>query len=349
MKTRISISALLVAGAIAIIMSLNGLIAKPNKTKNGFIRTFVSDALYQEKEIKFQDDIKDVCGIEHDTIYYSHMRPGIISFTTSNSIQLKTINLNLPDIQYLYPLFFTNIKYPDIKILAGNAKMIIKGDLHKNQFDTILTKTPSFSNVIFIDENTFIARMIDTPSLNAIFIKMILFKHVIVKKEKDLSQRLMDAGITNDGMLSYDPISNQLAYVNFYSNNVIVFDTSLNLLRKGNTVDTCITSSIVLAKRKTSITHAVPPKMVNKSSHAFNGILYVRSNLKADNEAADKFNENAVVDCYSMSTCRYLFSFYFPIPANSKFKRFQIVSNSKVVAIYNDRIITYNLNSKVFS
>jgi hypothetical protein len=73
-----------------------------------------------------------------------------------------------------------------------------------------------------------------------------------------------------------------------------------------------------------------------------NGIAYIESKLKSDNEKLSDFQSNSVIDAYDLAKKQYLFSFYIPKTAKERIFDFK-VNNRKLYVLYGNRFVTYSL------
>ena len=115
-----------------------------------------------------------------------------------------------------------------------------------------------------------------------------------------------------DGVLNYDRTIKQVSYVNYYCNGITRFDEEFNKLNRYSTVDTMSSPKVSVAHLENSVTNSAPPRVINKTSSLHDGMLFVQSALKADNEKSGIFENNTVIDMYGNE---YRGSFYLPIPA----------------------------------
>jgi len=162
----------------------------------------------------------------------------------------------------------------------------------------------------------------------------------------DLLEKQIDGLFCTDGMLHYDRATSQMIYVYFYRNQFLCMDTSMNLLFRGNTIDTIGHARIKVARieSENSITLAGPPAIVNRRSYACQNRLFVNSSLMGKNEDPDEFNSNSVIDVYDLGKeGKYIMSFYLPDYQGYKMKMFA-ASRNEFIAIHGRYLIRYNLD-----
>jgi hypothetical protein len=164
-----------------------------------------------------------------------------------------------------------------------------------------------------------------------------------------LLEKQVDGLFCTDGMLRYDHESNRLVYLYYYRNEFVCMDTALNLIYRANTIDTTSRAKIevVEIESEKSMTLASPPLIVNKKSCVSGGLLFVNSNLMANNESEEEFNDASVIDVYSLADGKYRISFYLPNYENQKIKYF-MVHRDRLIAVYAHYLLSYRMNMEYF-
>lgn len=125
-------------------------------------------------------------------------------------------------------------------------------------------------------------------------------------------------------------------------------DTNLNLLQTGKTIDTFssyqASAKGITKNGKTSFSYGAPPKVINSLISADNGMLYVLSQMKADNEDNDTRAKNSVIDIYNMGSSGYVGSLYVPDEAGKRMIAFK-VTDGELLAIYTNKLKQFRINS----
>ncbi len=152
--------------------------------------------------------------------------------------------------------------------------------------------------------------------------------------EDHFSDHKIIGGFQTDGMLNFDTATNQACYSYYYQNGFICMDTNLNLTLKARTIDTITHREIKVTRVRSSLTMKQPPQYVNLAASVFAGKLFLQSMLKGDNEYELDFNENSVVDIYSLKNGSYKGSFYLPAYKGKKTHQFQVIDQKLVCALW---------------
>jgi hypothetical protein len=137
-----------------------------------------------------------------------------------------------------------------------------------------------------------------------------------------------------------------LFYAHFLNEQVVSVSRRFKSTAADGTIDTFSEyqlkgKRLAGSKNKSFFTQAKPPRFVNYACCAYNGILYVNSRIKADNETENDFDKNSVIDLYAIQNGSYKGSFYVPKPEQKKIQSF-VVTDSLIIATYTSAIISYH-------
>jgi hypothetical protein len=332
--------ALLTLLATGVLFALHFTSDRPNQKQNGFTRNLNGFTIEKIVSRKLNFKPKDICGFSGDSVFIADKQPGIIHLFNAQTKTEYTFDLHLLPIPQLAPVFYTWVDFPNIYILGGIARCAIKGDLIAKTCEKASVETGGFGNGIILNDESFIVRTVDTPGMNSLFKKGFFSSHTIIN-ENEISPKLSDAGFSYDGHLSYDRKSNKLFFVCYYNNKITCFDTSLNLIYTANTIDTISSPNIEIRRTKTSITLSKPPITINPKSVVREGILYVISKLRADNEHKD-ISDNVVVDMYNSADGNYNGSFYLPIDSHS-IEVFEVLDDKRALIVKDQELTIYKI------
>ncbi len=342
MKRKLSIIGILTVVVVLILLTVNATIDKPNRKKNGFKRTFSKESAILNKQADFGIVFQGVCGISGDSIFLQGKDPSKIYITSTALTKLDTINLNLPNIPKLTSGFSTIVIYPKVYILASNARSLILADLAKGINEIIEIKTAgAFVNSSMISSGEFVIREIDSNTRNTKF-KILGITGKTTKSETDISIPLADAGFTYSGRLNFDQKNHYLIYVTSYLNKIICFDTNLKMIYQSRTIDTNATVKTKLEKNKNGITYKSPPTTLNGPVATHDGVIYINSKLKADNEIHQEFRNSLVIDKYLVKDGHYMGSLYIPNISDQKSLKFGILQDGRLLITQEKTIMIYD-------
>lgn len=322
----------ILAGTILGVLSIAS--SKVTDRKNGFERKIGNRILSEMGQLYLPSGITKISNVHGDTVYLQTDDPEVVYYTTDFRT-LKRMEFKFGKTHKFKSLFTSYVKYPLIFIMGGNSRQIFKINIVSGIVDSTKLLVPgAFGNANYIDDNYWIVRYIDSSSYNSMFTKINIMDGSFIT-EDSISPKLNDAGFTNDGILVHEENSEYLSFIQFYNNKVTLFDTAFNVKGIFNTIDTCVFPGIQLRKDSNGVTNSAPPRMVNGPSAVSNGILYIHSYLRADNEKQNR--GLIVIDRYDQRTGRYINSFYLP-PTPGKNLIGLYVSNDLLYALYNHMV-----------
>ncbi|RFM33933.1 hypothetical protein [Chitinophaga silvisoli] len=350
MRKAIIILLSLFLSAVIIVTFLVKTAPLANKVLNGFDRTILpASFLTPLGNMPASDSIQLVSGATPTQLFFSTTDPTLILSTDYHFKHPRQIRLPLSQglIDSLQTYFYTTIDSPYVHIYAYNLPAIITLPLSGGTPQVFRLAPGGFSKAYAIAPDQFILRKLDRKIFDQQFLKVNTTTHTITV-EKNLSTLHQDGGMSTDGTLIYDSANKKLIYTYFYLNQFFSFDTSLQKLHDGHTIDTSSHSRFQLsdatARNEHVFTSQGPDQMVNNTSFVHKGKLFIHSLLKGDHEAEGKFSTNTAIDKYDVNTHQYLGSFYLPLRPE-KVLRIQIF-NDKMVIQCRDYIYSYAINTR---
>lgn len=332
---------LVMLSAVGLVATLAWKALKPVNEKSNFNRIFITDKLHESNVGVRPKDVLDFAGNTDYSIYFTTKSPAQLYVTDNNLQNGHYINLNTPNNSKIASRFSCIVDSPAVYILAGSLPGIFKTTLEGSSLNKYQFPGGIFTRTALISENSFALRMFD--QLDQILAKGNLTTSEL-KKERNISEKNEDAGISTDGRLLYDNETKSLLYIHFYRNEILCLDTNLNLIRKLNTID-INSSSLKKAEEVKSegiITNLSPKRLLNAYSITSNGSLYNLSKVKGDNETVTALRDNSVIDVYDIKTGSCKGSFYIPMHKKEKLNSFRIVNN-QIISMYRGYLVAYAL------
>ncbi|MDM8175979.1 hypothetical protein QT327_16760 [Olivibacter sp. 47] len=299
----------------------------PNKTKNGFDRTFIGSNPTRINLWKSDLGLSQLLSINADKIYFSASQNGLIVSYNIKDNQVSKMNfLTHSESKALnFPITGIFKRGEILYVFQGNNQNIILGNLKNNNYTLKSIKSGKFSYGIPLSQETYILRQFTSDNKDKRFVKINVSKNT-KKVEQNISFASNDGGFSNDGILRFDPQTKLISYVHYYSNNIICFDTNLNLISKFNTIDTISYKPSI--SNKSILT-------TNQTAALSGEFLFVCSNLKADNEDPKLYKQNIPIDIYNVCSAKYVGSFYIPTIQN-KLAKNMIVKKGVLYILYNN-------------
>jgi|GEM_PF-6580494 len=301
----------------------------PNKKNNGFNREILSKNLQTVYHVKLPENARLATGVIDGNIIIPSEDPDyFLSVDSVGTIQFHTIPSSLQFLNERNPKFNILAKpNGEIIIVKRKANYAIVYNLKTYQITKKHIATPNYFHCAALNGEYLLFQF---PSSNGKRFGIYdLFSDTIDSNlPRILSKKNLPNDISSDGQILYDYQKNIIAYMYHYKNRIAVFDDSLNLAKEFNTIDT-VSNSLVYGLKG-------PIMSSNQKGSVYNGILYVSSNLKADNESRKIYMENIPIDRYDLSTGKYLDSFYLPLSGTSIIKYMQAFNGNLIAIQYHD-------------
>lgn len=309
----------------------------PNRAENGFSRKFLPDSPQAIANLQLEDKAQGIIGKRQLEILFSTGRADhliavspvngsvrMMPTTSSRSAQQVLSDINTfamclgSNHLYLYD-------YSQTKLYALNAVTTeLESTIHIGFF---------CSAVVPLHPNASIVRGYNARRASLLFGKISATGNTLW--ENDISLLSLDGGLSTDGQLLYDQQSNLLTYMHYYNNRVIVFDTLFQTKQKFTTLDTIAP--------KLKLDPAKPRLITNKTACVHDGMLYVCSNLRADNETYKAYMKNIPVDCYDVRTGVYLGSFYLPVDDGKVIRDIRVINGRLYTFYFSGRLSVFSL------
>lgn len=310
---------------------------------NGFNRSFFKEELKLIAAWEKPENVTEIEGFIQNKIVFKTKIPGIIwMFTMNDPAGSYYATIPFPANERASWSYQYLPEDSSIVIAAGN----VPGLYFKKNSEYKFGKLP-FTRIVRISPSSFIARGFDSSIKNR---DQIFIKENILSGKRIINTAIFplmnDAGLSTDGTLHFDKSTGWLSYITFYSNNLVVLDTNLNVIYHTSTIDSTRHNRTRIGELriddKVKYTNTGPRETVNTDNCVSEGILYNRSLVKADNEERKTFSQNGVIDLYDLRNGRYMGSVYLPYHANEPPLGFKVTDQFMFV-LYNSKLIKYKL------
>src|SRR5690606_297511 len=105
--------------------------------------------------------------------------------------------------------------------------------------------------------------------------------------------------------------TNQDNYTYYYRNQYLVYQPQTNQFTQGKTIDTTTVAKIQVTELADGTRKmGAPPQKVNAKTNAYNGLLYIKSELLGKNEPKSMWKQASIIDVYDYNNSEYKYSFY---------------------------------------
>lgn len=316
----------------------------PNERPNGFIRNWKPEALVLQEQISISAPLKSICGTTQNSVYFNVPNPSKVLSVDINLKKLDTIGFGLPLPEHDIGVNSTIVDSPYVWFFAQNIPALYRGQLKFHNLEYFPLPLV-YTRAVKIKQDKIVLRSLDTALTKQVFQKISL-NNSSVLSQVDLILDQKNGGFDRDGWLKFDEISGRIYYLEFYRNLFYCLDTSLNLIYMAKTIDTISNQEITIQKVNIDGDERIMPTSprihINKECFIGNGMLWVLSGLKAENQSYKNFRENVPVDLYALKDGKYLGSINIPRIGVVRPKSFAVVQNI-LVALYEKDIRTYRI------
>lgn len=304
-----------IGGSIAIAgMSLLFLLSEDAmQNENPFIRRFPQGSAAQVAQLDLRNTDFYIAGASENQIYLGNHKA---------QLQVVVIDKNLKNRQqFTVKLERENFNFRNITIQVrgnhfyafdGTAPVIYGGSTTDWKAKIITENKYPFHDITFMNDYQVIIRGQKKGQKNNILAKISGKDSLTFLINENLLQKQIDGFFDTDGTLNYSYEYDKVIYTYYYRNQYIVADHNLELVHRGNTIDTTTKAHLKIAKvEKSGDTKlAAPPYFVNKYASVTANLLMVNSMLRGQFENKKVWENATVVDVYDFTANKYLLSFY---------------------------------------
>nr|WP_315240126.1 MauE/DoxX family redox-associated membrane protein [uncultured Flavobacterium sp.] len=319
--------------------------------ENPFIRRFIQGAATKTAEAELNNNSKYFAGTDGSTIYFGDSQAPlhIIAFDTTlkakhhYKIQLERENFPFASVQ-------VRIAPPYFYLMDGTVPVIYKGNISDWKAKLLMYDNNYYfskAEIIAPDKIAFRAQQLKT--LYNILGTFTFNDSLQVQYAPQLLQKQIDGFFDTDGIMQFDRQSQKLIYTYYYRNQFIIADNNLNLIHRGNTIDTTTKAKLKVAHIKETGQRKIAslPATVNQLMAVSNNLLFVNSKLIGRYEPKEMWKQATIVDVYDIEKKTYLSSIYIYNINKTKLKEMFVIDNN-LYAIIGHQLHKYQLNKKHF-
>ncbi|RFM28676.1 hypothetical protein [Deminuibacter soli] len=322
---KVKILFLCAASGIISIWGLYAYSKKVNNTPNGFIRLLPPHIATPHQILNVGANSWYIAGDDNEHFFLGNVTaPGYIMQVGS---ALKDTNINMLSISPVGQKIYKSAKlYVDAAgtyLFDGIGRQMFYDTLKRKHLEQRLMNA-YFTSAVPVSKGTLILRAVDKKLKQHILLK---YTADSIALNKNVLQKQVDGIFCTDGILQYDRVNAAIVYLYYYRNQFVRLDTNLNVLSIGKTIDTVshVKLSVGSIASQQEVTMSAPPVVVNKASCISNGLLYVYSALKANNEDEQMFSESSDIDVYNVKSGKYLYSFFIHDIDHKKIRDFRVM------------------------
>ena len=316
--------------------------------QNTFIRRFPHFPAVLQKEVQLSSDNFYFAGGMNNKIYLGDYSAPlkVVELDAEGDLKNHSIQLNRKNLP------FTSIQVKVVGthffLVDGNVPAVFRGKIKDWNAKFIMKGKSYFSFIQPIDSTTLVFRATLNSTKTNTLGRITISDTNYLKFNPQLIQKQIDGVFDTDGQLFFDTNSERLLYVYVYRNEYIVADADLNLIHRGNTIDTVSRAKLNVVKVKSNgeTKLASPPLVVNKASSVHKNLLFINSQLPGQYENLEMWKNASIIDIYDISTKKYIFSFYIYNLGKKKLTNFYVNGNN-LYALIDNKIVIYSLRQSI--
>ena len=314
--------------------------------RNNFVRRFPPVAVRKSAETELLYNSYYFAGEENGRIYLGNTTAPsrlLVFDTTLTKRQLHHIDLTSN-------LVFNAVKIkvipPEFYVVDGTAPAVFKGNISDYKATLLFRKTPKFTAAEILEADTVALRVLTKQ--NEFGIGLFTATDSSPAMKPQLLQRQIDGLFDSDGMMLYNKSLKQFIYMYYYRNQFNVANSKLNLLYRGNTIDTTTVARVKIThvKDRNETKLSAPPFLVNRTGSTNGKLLFINSSLPGRFETMEMWKEARIIDVYDLTNKRYVQSFYLYDDGASKMSSF-LVTDTHVFVLIGTKLVAYRIGKNL--
>lgn len=282
------------------------------KKENPFVRRFLPHHIDKAEYLDLGVNSYYIAGLTNDTIYLGNYTAPLL--LTAVSIDLKTKaehKIKLDETQRSFRSLTVKVQNDHFYVSDGTVPIIYKGSIADWKATKYMEEKVYFSLLQPMKDDSFVFRSQRASTGEHILGKLKIKDSITFELYDNALQKQIDGVFDTDGQLVTDTKTKQGIYTYYYRNQYLVYQPKSNQFIKGKTIDTTTLAKIeVTTLSNGETTMSAPPQKVNSKTYAYNGLLYVKSELLGKNEPKSMWNQASIIDVYDYNNSEYRYSFY---------------------------------------
>jgi hypothetical protein len=328
--------------ALACILLLVTVSGLPNDRKNGFDRQWLKVQVHQQLSQPLSLKAERLLG-SGDHLYLSEPLHQRVYSLGSDLLVKDTIQLNVN--KQLRPPVSIFADESEVYVHEFNSGKLFHKAIRAQEFDSVKLSEGPFVKSIQISDSLVVIRAFDKGTFRPIFKQINIYDGREIKS--DLLSAKVDAGFSTDGILCSNAKRDRLFYIPYFRNGIYCLDNKMRFCYQQPTLDTVFDSGITVTQQGSGdiqkLYASAPRAKVNKRAFANDRLLFIESDLRADNEEKEVFEQQPVLDAYHVGDGSYAGSFHLPVGKQGILGYH--INGEILYVLMRDRIISYRLES----
>ncbi|MGE6397057.1 DoxX family protein [Chryseobacterium scophthalmum] len=319
------------------------------KKENNFTRRFLQHPVFDDKILDLGVNSYYFAGLANGKIYLGNSTTPLYITTIDTALRsLSRTKISLDNMDHPFRNMQLKVKSSYYYLYDGNVPVIYRGRLGDSVAKTISYGDAFFNQLSVLDSMKFALRTQKRADKQYAIAFLDLMRIPKLELKPVVLQRQVDGVFDVDGLLNVEPKTGKVVYTYFYRNQYIVMDSSLNILRRLNTIDTISRANVSVIKLSDGRTKMNAPSFsVNKGFTLHGNLIFNRSNLKGKHEPSNSWKTSSIIDVYRTDEQRYIGSFYIR-HKNSKAMSSMITDGGYLYVLIGNELQRYRIRDGAF-
>jgi len=315
------------------------------KRENPFVRRFMPHHIDKAEYLDLEVNSYYIAGLTNDTIYLgNYTAPLLITAVPTNLDNTVEHQIKLEETQRSFRSLTIKVQGQEFYVSDGTIPIIYKGNTADWTATKYMEEKVYFSLLQPLENNAFLFRSQRAANGEHVLGRLDVSDSTTFELYDEALQKQIDGVFDTDGQLVTDAKTNQGIYTYYYRNQYLVYQSLANRFVTGKTIDTTSLAKIevtTLANGEKKM--GAPPQKVNSKTYAYNGLLYIKSELMGKNEPRSMWKQASIIDVYDYNKNEYLYSFYAYDQQGDKMKEFA-VNDSYFFGLVGNSLVRYLIN-----
>ena len=347
MKQKILYILLTLVTATAVVVGLFFTSEHLMKKENPFVRRFLPHHIDKAKYLDLEVNSYYIAGLTNDTVYLGNYTAPLLITAVSKDLTTKVEHqIKLDETQRSFRSLSVHVHNNEFFVSDGTVPIIYKGNTHNWSAHKYMQEKVYFSLLQPLHENAFAFRSQQAKNGEHILGILNVKDTTTFKLYPTALQKQIDGVFDTDGQLITDSKTNQALYTYYYRNQYLVFKPQTNQFTQGKTIDTTTLAKIKVTQLANGEKKmSAPPHKVNTKTYAYNGKLYIKSELLGKNEPKSMWQQASIIDVYDYNKNEYQYSFYAYNHQKDKIKEFAI-NDQYFFGLVGNSLVRYELGKE---
>jgi uncharacterized membrane protein YphA (DoxX/SURF4 family) len=303
--------------------------------RNNFLRRYPAFSDLESRKYDLKSPAFYFAGAQGNTIYLGNtLAPRVVIAIDTNFRKVREIVIDIDRMDLPFRSVQVRVDTPFFYMTDGSVPCVFRGRINEWKAHLVNATPMGFTHAEPIDSNRFAVKVIDPKLMKTSLGIMDVERKdgMIWKRELLLSDG--DGIFDVDGQLIRNGLNKKFHYIHFYRNEYFTIDHSLNLVKRGHTIDTVSKSDLKVAylKQRGERKLSAPALTVNKTGAAYGNLLFINSQMIGKYEDEQMWKHASIIDIYDINDNSYRTSFYLYHIKNNPMRSF-IVRGQTLYAI----------------